>query len=185
MSPKKSLLLSAAVATLLLGVGCSMSPDVATIVTIADGTKVDVPLGANSSQPVGDEAMVIKLLQFSPWDMGPDKPKAIAFRFIIEFLKGAQPTSIVIEDVTEDPVELIYQDNHAHLIKGNVWGAGSRPFAPQDEHVKWILTLDNNVRVYRFTVKLADGSVHTLLKPIIIPGFMKDFMRTQLGLKAQ
>jgi hypothetical protein len=185
MSPKKSLLLSAAAATLLLCVGCSMSPDVATIVTIADGTKVDVPLGANGNQPVSDDAVSIRLLQFSPWDMGPDKPKAVAFHFIVEFLKGAQPTSIKIEDVTEDPIELIYEDDHAHLTKGNIWGAGSRPFAPQDEHVKWILTLDNNVRVYKFTVKLADGTVHTLLKPIIIPGFMKDFMRTQLGLKAQ
>jgi hypothetical protein len=107
----------------------------------------------------------------------------MVFNFVIKFEHGATPTSVKVEDVTEDPILEIYHEDHAHLMKKNVWGGTSRPYAPQDEHVKWILTLDNNIRIYRFTVKLADGTTHVLLKPVMVPAYMKDFIRTQLGLK--
>jgi len=178
--------LAAAAALLLLGLalgGCNMSPDVAASVTIADGTKVNVPVGAAANAPVDDGTVFIEVLQFAPWDMGKDKPRAVVFNFVIKFEKGAAPTSVKVEDVTEDPIEEIYNDEHAHLMKKNIWGGTTRPFAPQDEHVKWILTLDNNIRIYRFTVKLADGTTHQLMKPVMVPAFMKDFIRTQLGLK--
>jgi len=160
-----------------------MSPDVAASVTIADGTKVNVPMGAALNAPVEDGTVFIEVLQFSPWEMGKDKPRAVVFNFVIKFEKGAAPTSVKVEDVTEEPIEEIFNQENSHLMKKNIWGGTSRPFAPQDEHVKWILTLDNNIRIYRFTVKLADGTTHVLLKPVMIPAYMKDFVRTQLGLK--
>jgi len=38
--------------------------------------------------------------------------------------------------------------------------------------------------VYRFTVLLKDGTTHVLLRPIFVPAPMKDFIRSQLGIKA-
>jgi hypothetical protein len=167
----------------LLLAGCNLSPDVAMTATTADGEKVQVPVGLSANGPVDDGTVFVKLLQFAPFDMGKDKPRAIVFNFIIEFAKGAAPTYVKVQDVTEEPIEDIFTDDHAHLMKKNVWGGTSRPFAPQDEHINWILTLDNNTRLYRFTVKLADGTTHKLIKALIVPAYMKDFMRTQLGLK--
>lgn len=188
LSPERSKLRGAlpAAAALLLGLalgGCNMSPDVAASVTIADGTKVNVPVGLAANGPVDDGTVFIEVLQFAPWDMGKDKPRAMVFNFVVKFEKGAAPTSVKVEDVTEDPIEEIFNEEHSHLMKKNVWGGTTRPYAPQDEHVKWILTLDNNIRIYRFTVKLADGTSHVLLKPVMIPAYMKEFIRTQLGLK--
>ena len=64
------------------------------------------------------------------------------------------PARITIEDVTEAPDTSDLEDKDPKVVKDNLWGAVSSPVSPHDEHVNWLLTLDNSVRVYRFTVKL-------------------------------
>jgi hypothetical protein len=157
-----------------------MQPDVSVTAMMADGNRIEVPL---TTQPpvVTDGTITIPMFRFAPWDMGKDKPKTLVFTFIVQFKEGAVPTSILVEDFTEMPILQIFRDDHPKTQK-NAWGAVSATYAPQDEHVKWVLTLDNNVRVYRFTVKLADGSTHVLLKPVFVPSNMKMFMRSQLGI---
>jgi len=61
-----------------------------------------------------------------------------------------------------------------------MWGAVSSPVNPHDEHVNWLLTLDNTVRVYRFTVTLKDGSTHVVYKPIYLSAQMKNFIRSTI-----
>jgi hypothetical protein len=159
-----------------------MQPNVSVRVTVADGSTMDVPL-TQAPPPVTDGVVSVKNFQFAPWDMGKDKPKAITFTFVVGFAEGAEPASVVVDDFTEQPILEIFADKNAHVVKDHLWGAVTLPFAPQDEHVKWVLNLDNNVRVYRFTIKLRDGTTHVLLRPIFVPAQMKDFMRTQLGVK--
>jgi hypothetical protein len=163
--------------------GCVMQPNISLSVTTADGERLDVPLNTQAL-PVTDGTMTVKVFQFSPWQVAPDKPKQITFSVIVEFTPGTKLTSISIDDVTEAPIENIYSDPHATIVKNNIWGAVTRPYAPQDEHVNWILTVENSVRIYRVTAKLGDGTTHSVLKPLFVPAAVKDFMRTQLGLKA-
>ena len=171
-----------ALALVLFGLSaCNLQPSVSLKVTDADGEELEVPL-SSVPPPVTDGVVTVKSFTFAPWDMGPDKPKALTFSFIVGFADGAVPKSIVIDDFTEQPVLQVFADMNAHVVKDHLWGAVSVPYAPQDEHVKWVLNLDNNVRVYRFTIILKDGSKHVLLKPIFIPSQMKVFMRTQLGI---
>jgi hypothetical protein len=160
--------------------GCLMQPEIAMSVTTADGQKLEVPFNS-APAPVTDGVVTINALQFAPWELDADKKaKSLAFSFLIQFAPGAVPTKIVIEDDTEVPILLIFEDDNPHIVKNNLWAAVSRPFAPSDEHVNWVLDLDNNVRVYRVTVKLKDGTTHVLLKPILIPAAMKSFMRRRL-----
>jgi len=166
---------------LLAESGCVMQPNISLSVTTADGEHLDVPLNT-AAAPATDGTVTVKVFQFSPWDV-PGKPRELAFSFIAEFEAGAQLKAVVIDDVTDSPIERIYDDPSAKLTKNNVWGAVSKPFAPQDEHVNWILTVENSIRIFRFTFTLADGSVHKILKPLFVPSNVKDFMRTQLGLK--
>jgi hypothetical protein len=173
------LAVSAALAALALS-GCVMQPDVSVSALMANGEKIEVPL-TTKPLPVTDGTINIPLFRFAPWDMGKDKPKALVFNFIVEFKPGTAPTSILIEDFTEMPILQIYRDDNPKLLR-NTWGAVSSTYAPQDEHVKWVLTLDNNVRVYRFTIKMTDGTTHVLLKPVFVPGNMKQYMRTELGI---
>jgi len=183
--PYPSAWLRLAPALLILGLvgGCLMEPSVSVRIQDADGQTLDVPL-TSAPEPVTDGVVTIKNFQFAPWDMGKDKPKAITFTFVVAFTAGPEPSSIVIEDFTEQPVLTIFEDPKAHTVKDHLWGAVTRPFDPHDEHVKWINNLDNNVRIYRVTVKLRDGTTHVLLKPMFIPAQMKDFIRTQLGIKS-
>jgi hypothetical protein len=160
--------------------GCQMQPDVAMSVTTADGEKLEVPFNS-APTPVTDGKVTVNSIQFAPWEMNADnKAKSLAFSFLIQFSPGSDPAKIVVEDDTEQPILMIFEDDHPHVVKNNLWAGISRPFAPSDEHVNWVLNLDNNVRVYRVTVTLKDGTTHVLLKPVLIPAGMKSYMQKRL-----
>jgi hypothetical protein len=179
--PWKPLGAAGALVVAFLGLtGCLMQPEIAMSVTTADGQKLEVPFNS-APAPVTDGVVTVNALQFAPWELDADnKAKTLAFSFLIQFAPGAQPAKIVIEDDTEAPILSIFEDDNPHIVKNNLWGGVSRPFAPSDEHVNWVLDLDNNVRVYRVTVRLRDGTTHVLLKPILIPASMKSYMRRRL-----
>jgi hypothetical protein len=181
MITSRSLLGALALASIGLA-GCVMQPEIAMSVTTADGQKLQVPL-AGDPGPVSDGDVTVNTIQFAPWDMTADnKAKTLAFSFVVQFKPGAKPASIVIEDDTEEPILEIYRTNNPEIVKDNLWGGVSKPFAPSDEHVNWILTLDNNIRIYRVTVKLKDGTTHVILKPVFVPSAMKFYMRKHLDL---
>jgi hypothetical protein len=171
----------------LVLVSCSMQPEVAMAVTTADGVRLEVPLSA-APPPVSDGVVSVDAIQFAPWDIdAQNKAKTVAFSFVIGFKPGTVPTSIVIEDDTEQPILEIFRTEAPKTVKNpndplkfDLWGGVSKPFAPSDEHVNWILNLDNNIRVYRVTVVLKDGTTHVLLKPVFVPANMKSFMRKRL-----
>jgi hypothetical protein len=161
--------------------GCNMKPDVAMSVTTADGQTLQVPLSL-ANTPVTDDRVTLKALQFAPWEVEGGVAKTVAFSFIIGFKPGDAPSKIVIEDDTENPILMIFEEDHPKIVKDNLWAGVSRPFSPSEDQVSWILNVDNNVRVYRVTVTLTDGSTHVLLKPVFIPSQMKYMMRKHLGL---
>jgi hypothetical protein len=186
--PWKLLGTSAALAlAAMVLVSCSMEPEVAMAVTTADGQRLEVPLSA-IPPPVTDGLVSVNAIQFAPWELdAQNKAKTVAFSFVIGFKPGSIPTSILIEDDTEQPILEIYKSDNPKIIKDpkdplkdSLWGGISKPFAPSDEHVNWILNLDNNIRVYRVTVVLKDGTTHVLLKPVFVPANMKSFMRKRL-----
>jgi hypothetical protein len=177
----KPRLLAAALALAALApLGCQMQPDFAMSVTTADGQKLQVPF-SGPPVPVTDGVVTVNAIQFAPWELDANKKaKTLAFSFLIGFKAGAVPEKILIEDDTELPILQIFEDDHAKIVKNNLWAGVSKPFAPSDEHVNWVLNLDNNVRVYRVTVTLKDGTTHVLYKPVPIPAGMKQFMRSRL-----
>jgi hypothetical protein len=157
-----------------------MSPDVAMSVTTADGQKIEVPFNT-APPPVTDGVVTVLQLQFAPWDLDDQhKVKTLAFTFLLQFKPGSEPARILIEDDTEAPILTMFESNDPKIVKNNLWAGVSRPFAPSDEHVNWVLNLDNNVRVYRVTVRLKDGTTHVLLKPVLVPTSMKTYMQKRL-----
>jgi hypothetical protein len=180
---------AAAALAALIFCSCSMQPDVAMAVTTADGVRLEVPLSA-APPPVTDGVVSVNAIQFAPWELDADnKAKTVAFSFVIGFKPGNPPARIKIEDDTEQPILEIFSTDSPKTVKDpkdplkdELWGGVSKPFAPSDEHVNWILNLDNNIRVYRVTAILKDGTTHVLLKPIFIPSGMKSYMRKRLEL---
>src|ERR1700679_1550710 len=115
-----------ALAAILLSCGgCSMAPSFSAKVTTVDGQTVEVPLNS-LAVPVTDDVVTINTLQFSPWIV-PDKPKQITFSTIIHFKDGSVPTHIVIADVTEDPIQEIFNEPSPKIVKNGLVGIISRP----------------------------------------------------------
>jgi hypothetical protein len=172
---------ASALAAASLGLsGCVVSPDVSARVTTADGQVVDLPL-TSAPTPITDGVVTVQSIQIGPWEVKDGKAKTLAFTFVVQFQQGTAPAVITVEDVTEAPIIPIYEDRNAKIVKDNLWGAVSSPVGPHDAHVNWLLTLDNSIRVYRFTVKLTDGTKHVLLKPIFMSGGMKAYVRSVLS----
>jgi hypothetical protein len=53
---------------------------------------------------------------------------------------------------------------------------------PVSDRYKFLLDLDNTIKVYRFTFRLQDGTVHVVRVPIPVPAEMKLMIRTRLGI---
>jgi len=147
-------------------------------ITTADGVLIEVPL-SREAVVVDDGVVSINRFQFPVVPMGGGK--GVAFGFEVHFKEGARPVSISIDDVSDAPIMGVFTDNAPVLGKNSTWHALSAPHDKADVLIKWMMTLDNTVQVYRFTVRLADGTTHVLRYPIFAPAPMKAYMRTQIG----
>lgn len=155
-----------------------MMPSYSVDVTAADGTALEVPLGKSKIEAESGPVKVM-YFQFAPWKM--EKGNGLAFSFGLQFAKGAVPESVLLEDATEAPIFTLFSDAAPTVNAQGRWMCVSKPYAPVDEHVNWIMSLDNGVRVFRITVKVKDDKAYTLYVPIFVPAQSKGFIRTQLG----
>lgn len=158
--------------------GCLMQANFAAKVTTADGVEIEVPLSTAVIE-ISDGPVSIKNFRFMPMKM--EAGNGIVFGFQLKFAQGTKPAAITVDDVSDEPILNVYNDNAPVLSKGNNWNAVSRAHSPADEYAKWLMTLDNTVKVYRFTVKMADGTTHVLRYPVFVPAQLKKFVRAQLG----
>jgi hypothetical protein len=165
-------------AVLLAAPGCLMQPTFSVKTTTADGVVVEVPL-TKTLPVIEDDAMSVNRVLFTPVKV--DKAYAITILFQLQFQKGQKPVLIAIDDVSDDPILNVMTVKDPVLTDKNHWNSASPPHNPADEYAKWMLTLDNTIKVYRFTVKLADGTTHVLRYPVYVPGMMKGYMRSQMG----
>ena len=152
-------------------------------VTTADGVTLEVPLSAKFE--IGpsaiDDQVEVKNFRFVTLRVEP--VRTMAYEFALQFKKGSKPVSIVVDDDTEDRIWSLYEDTAPKLLKGGIWVATTPGFNPNEERMNWLNSLDNGVRVLRFTVTLTDKSVHVLRLPIFVPGQAKAIFRAELGVK--
>jgi hypothetical protein len=166
---------------LLAAPGCLMQPSFSAKTTTADGVLIEVPL-TMSPPVIKDDAITVNKVVFTPWTVDKEKNiKGLALAFQLAFAKGQKPVSVQVDDVSDEPILNVFNDPKPVLTDKAHWNAVTVPHNPADEYAKWMLNLDNTIKVYRFTVKMADGSTHVLRYPIYVPSNMKAFMRSQLG----
>jgi hypothetical protein len=175
-------LVVASLAAMLGAAGCLMQANYDARVTTADGEVIDVPL-AMSKLDITDGVVAVNRFQFIPTTMA-DGQKGLQVSTEAVFSGGALPTSIVVKDVTEAPIMPIIDDRDPKMVKGTHWIGTTPVYRPSDDNIyKWMLNLDNSIRIYRFTIKLADQSTHVLNVPMMLTGDMKSAMMSQYGFK--
>jgi hypothetical protein len=128
-----------------------------------------------------DDVMEVTNFKFMP--VKKSDAGTMGFIFELKFKGGAVPTSITVDDDTEAPIVFLYRDDAPKLVKGDRWQCVTPGFNPADEKVNWINTLDNGLRVYRFTATFAGGKSDILRLPVFVPGDVKAMFRAEIGIK--
>jgi hypothetical protein len=173
--------LAAALAALSLAVsGCLVNASYNVKVTTADDVEMEVPLTQKAEITAADEVMKVANFRFVP--LAKDQERAMGYFFDLQFIGGNKPASVSVDDVSEAPILAVLRDDAPKLENGH-WIGKTAPYSPADQHLEWITTLDNGVRVFRFTVKLTDGRTDVLRLPIVMPQGTKTIFRAQLGIK--
>ncbi|MEO5958585.1 MAG: hypothetical protein ABIZ49_08190 [Opitutaceae bacterium] len=157
--------------------GCATG-DVALLVPVVGGEKVRVPVARGGAQPTEIGGFEVKPPRFAPND---DKTRLI-YSFEVSNRKRQALRSIRVEDVSDTKPHLLLEDAMPTLADG-VWRGVSRPLAPSDEGLKWIYSIDNSARVFRFTIVTEDGRSVVANQGTLFPNVLKAAVRQTFGEK--
>lgn len=174
MSPALRLLLPLAAAAGLTLAGCASE---ALLIPTADGHQAVLARGSHGIEWAQNDDMQIgaarvELVRGSP-----------RIAYILGFMAkpGFVPVRVAVDDVTDNPIVPLVEDDAPHLVRG-MWVCAQRPRDVKDPGVKWLLTVDDSIEVFRFAVTGADGRVSVLYQPVVFPAMLKTAVRHVLGL---
>ena len=161
----------------LAGCAVPMTSSNTYMVPIANGESMEISI--KNGGLVLAEADGIHILQVA-LNPSSDK-KQIVYTFEFSAKSGLVPTHILIEDMTEAPVRTVAEDAAPKLKDGH-WKVDTPVLDPKDPAFEWLVQLDDTIRVYRFTITLADGRQIVLKQPQMFPVFMKQLIRVMIGI---
>jgi hypothetical protein len=90
--------------------------------------------------------------------------------------------SVRVEDVSEEQPVLLYEDLSPKLEQRR-WKGTTKAFSADDPEIKWVFYIAETVRVFRFTVTMADGRTVVLHQAAMVPAWMKGVIRSMFGEK--
>lgn len=163
----------------LLLFGCAGANSYLYRTTILDGQKVEVEISQKSGPvPARSGNLEVKAANFT---VNADK-KQLVYVLVLQDGDGRPPRRIKVEDVTDESAVLLVDDTNPKLTE-NIWRMLSEPMAFDDKRVKWVLTIDEGLRFYRFTVEKDNGQTVQLLQAGPAPAQIKAGIRNLMGLK--
>jgi hypothetical protein len=161
----------------LAGCAVPMTSSNTYLVPIANGETMEMSI-KNGGLALS-EADGVHILQVA---LNPTADKKhIIYTFELSVKSGMVPTHITVEDITENPERIAADDAAPKLVAGH-WKLNTGELDPKDPMFEWLIQLDDSIRVYRFTVTLADGKQVVLKQPQMFPVFMKQLIRAMLGI---
>jgi hypothetical protein len=161
-----------ALAASLAGCAVPMTSSNSYIVPLANGDKMEMSVvaGGIALQSGGG----IHIVQASLAPMA-DK-KHVAYVFEVTVKDGLVLKHVTVEDMTEDPVRVLADDPGPRVTAGH-WKFTTPALDPKDPGTVWITQLDDTIRVFRFTLTLADGHQVVLKQPSMYPIVLKSIIR--------
>ncbi len=141
-------------------------------VPLANGEKMEMSVVNGGIGKVSGDGIRVVQNELNPM---ADK-KHVAYVFEIAVKEGLVPRHVTIEDMTEDPVRVIVDDPAPKVVAGH-WKFTTAALDPKQPGTEWIIQLDDTIRVFRFTVTLADGSQVVLKQPAMYPIVLKSIIR--------
>lgn len=149
-----------------------------TEVKIAGGRTIPVPMTAEKAPPAANERLEIQLAGpvVAPSAETKNQPNLV-WEFALRVKDGQPPKRVVVEDVTADPIVRLVIDEAPRLDRQR-WAGQARPIHLTAENTAWVFDPKPTVKVFRFTVLLADGSESVLHQAASFPEPAKTLIRT-------
>lgn len=175
--------LAAALAIVALGgfAGCANTGgDYTYVTTISTGERMKFPL--RNGRPELAKVDTIRI-RVTGLNRVPGKEKVTAYEFGFEDTSGLPLKSVRVDDVS-DKTEIPLLDDQAPELKNKLYWLGTtKPFDAESPEIYWLPYLDDTTRVFRFTVKRANGQEIVLYQAWYVPSFIKAGVRAALGLE--
>jgi hypothetical protein len=156
--------------------GCMSTGEVIAMVPLADGTKLQVPMSGRGPQPTQtDDAQVTA----ATFDLQAAE-HTLTYHLGFKLRRPATVQHVQVADLAGDkPIVIV--DDSAPKLTNDEWRSSVEPWPANDARLQWLYTVENSIRVYRFTIDLADGRHVVLDQAQIVPAFGKEQIRRQLG----
>ena len=133
--------------TLLVGLGGCAMPDEMHPFPISGGRVVDIPVGPNG--PHNGKANGYEVMH--AWMVPGTNNREIIYQFAVSVPPGVTPTSIKVEDISDDQSYLLADDQRP-WVTDHRWSIDSLPIPAEDPRLAWIFHVTPSLRVYRFTI---------------------------------
>jgi len=168
---------SIAAAAALAGCAAPFTNSNTVLIPIAGGKTTEMSF--NSRGPVLRSGGGVQLVTAGLFPAADRKHVDYVFEFSLK--GGAAPKRVTIEDMTEDPTQVLVDDTAPRLNNG-YWKATTPTLDPKDRGTIWLTQVDDSVRVFRFTVVLGDGTSVVLDQAAVYPGPLKAAIAKMAGL---
>jgi hypothetical protein len=161
---------------LSLAAGGCATGDLAMMATIAGGQKIRVPISRNGVELTNEAGIQINTATFT---LNADKKIVFVFEFTDS--RHRAMSKVRVEDVSDqEPLPMVESDQPKLSARGQ-WHGESEPLALGDRRLGWMATLSNTLRVFRFTLTLADGQTLVIHQGGLFSAPMKSAVRQALG----
>jgi hypothetical protein len=159
---------------LLIGLaGCAT--DARRPVPIADGKYIGIPFGPNGPENGKSEGYEVHVAGLAP---GADEKTEVIYIFGISVPNGSKLKRVRVDDISEEQNGTLIDDTNP-WVDGDRWVGRTAPKKSDDPLFKWVFTVTNSLRVYRFIVTDSTGHQVVMYHVVGYPDFRKNMLRTK------
>ncbi len=162
----------------LLFAGCGTRGT--TMLVPVNGGRERVRVDFTSHGPAHAEADGFEV-QFAGFLPNP-APKTPDFCFTLSIHGVPPPRRITVEDITDEAPVLFFTDENP-TVKNEAWRGLITGIDAHDPRTAWLYHVNDDLRIYRFTVIAADGHKVVLDQASNYPNYIKTAIRTFFGEK--
>ena len=159
--------------------GCA-SGEYTYVTTTAYGERLRIPL--ERGVPERATKGTIQVLNAMLLPGSEADAKSVFYVFAYVDTSAVTPSSVRVEDVTDEKPILIYEDLDPKLVEQR-WGGRTPLMTVTHPALEWTTYVGETFRIYRFTITKANGEQVVLNQAWSVAGWTKQSIRKTLGIE--
>jgi hypothetical protein len=134
--------------------------------------------GALGTSMFPSENEGFRIVEIGTYHIDSEKNE-LTYSFRIQAKNSSSLTSIKIEDVSDEQAQLLVEDSAPKLTKSE-WTGYATPKKITDRNLHWIMSDQDSVRIYRFTIITDTKKKTVMYQAIVLSREYKSFLRRVL-----